>query len=363
MCFGKHTFLEVDEELRLLIPRRTKEEREQLKANIAEAGEIRDPVMVWGHIVVDGMGRVEVARELDLPFNIKRLEFRDNNHCKGWMLANQLGRRNLTEQAVRLMRGELYNLQKDEHGGERKSKCQPGILIDDDAKRPKTSGNSSRCQPGILIDDGNTAMRLAASFGTGTRTINRDGKLAEAVAKLEPHVAKAVVNEDVKASRAAVAQLSRKSPAEQKEIVAKVQSGEAKTVQEAMKPKPPGKPDTSPVVDSLKGTVDESLAAVFTFAAEWSKLKSALSTAKGALAKIVASDSACWLDGQECERHIAQARALLSFAMPYTECCKCRRKPEKSCAHCKGRGWLTKANFAACASDADKGWLDSRAKA
>jgi len=78
-------------------------------------------------------------------------------------------------------------------------------------------------------------MRLAASFGTGARTIYRDGKLAEAVEKLDPTVAKAVVNEDVKASRAAVAQLSRKSPAEQKEIVAKVQSGEAKTVQEAMK--------------------------------------------------------------------------------------------------------------------------------
>lgn len=220
MCFGKHPFIEIDEELRRLIPARSKEEDEQLEANILAEGEIREAVVLWGNIVIDGMGRLKVARKHDLPFRIVRKEFRDNAECKAWMYSNQLGRRNLTDKQIAVMRGDLYNIQKDDKGGDRKSKVQNEPLIAQDA----------------------TAQQLAKTFGTGASTIKRDGELAESVAKLAPDVATAVVDHKVKANRAAVAELATKTPAQQRKVVAAVQSGKAKSVQEVLKPKQNGKP-------------------------------------------------------------------------------------------------------------------------
>lgn len=238
MCFGTHEFLEVDEELRLLIPKRSKEERDQLEANILADGEIRDPIIVWDRIVIDGMGRFEIARKHKLPFHIKRKEFSNNAECKAWMYRNQLGRRNLTETSIRLMRGDLYNITKDEHGGDRKSKDQPDTLI---AQEP-------------------TAMELAKSFGTGSATIKRDGKLAESVKNMPEEVAHAVVNHEVKADRKDIEELAAKPPAEQKKIVKKVKSGKARSVKEALHPAP--EPEAEHWLDPLQEPYEKAVKSI-----------------------------------------------------------------------------------------------------
>jgi hypothetical protein len=213
MCFGNHPFIEVDEELRLLIPRPTKEEIAQLEANIVADGEIKEPVTVWGNVLVDGYTRLEIARRLKMPFHLKRREFRDNDEAKAWMLRNQLGRRNLAPDQMSLIRAELYRLAKDDHGGDRKS-----------------SGKSYHLKE-------KACETVAKETGVSEKTVRNDAKYADAVKKLTPEVREAVVNHDVKANRKAVKELAEKPPEEQKAVVAKVKAGEAKTVQEAIKPK------------------------------------------------------------------------------------------------------------------------------
>ena len=85
-----------------------------------------------------------------------------------------------------------------------------------------------------------------------------------------------------------------------------------------------------------------------------------ISNAKKVITEFGDDLAAGYLDRDEFNRLLDQARANLAFAMPHTECCKCRRKPVKACVHCKGYGWITKKQYTGCATDEDKSWLEAR---
>lgn len=114
----------IDPEFESLIPPLSAEEYTQLKENILDAGEVRDPIVIWqdpqqwvnvpeskrkppeeyDYIVLDGHNRWRIIQELktehpdvDICWNYK-LEWHDvgtRNEAKAWMIRNQLGRRNL----------------------------------------------------------------------------------------------------------------------------------------------------------------------------------------------------------------------------------------------------------------------------
>ena len=66
---------------------------------------IRDPLVTWNGILVDGHNRYRIAQEYDIDFVTVEKEFADMNAVKEWMVNNQLGRRNLPE----FVRGELLS--------------------------------------------------------------------------------------------------------------------------------------------------------------------------------------------------------------------------------------------------------------
>ena len=78
-----------------LIPPLTDEEYKQLEANILSDG-IREPIMVWGDIIIDGHNRYEIAQRHNLPFETKNKDFADETQAKLWIINNQFGRRNLS---------------------------------------------------------------------------------------------------------------------------------------------------------------------------------------------------------------------------------------------------------------------------
>ena len=87
----------IDPEFKALIPALSAQEREQLEANIARDG-CRDPLVLWGEVLIDGHNRYEICTRLDLPYSttqVAGVESRDD--AKLWVLKNQLGRRNLTD--------------------------------------------------------------------------------------------------------------------------------------------------------------------------------------------------------------------------------------------------------------------------
>jgi DNA modification methylase len=96
--------LEVNEEFKKLIPPLSKEEYEQLETNCLNEG-IREAILTWNGVIIDGHNRYEIAKRWSLDFQTKSKNFKDEEDVKLWMIDNQNGRRNLTD-------GWKYKLQQ-----------------------------------------------------------------------------------------------------------------------------------------------------------------------------------------------------------------------------------------------------------
>ena len=97
--------MQILQELESLIPPLSNEEFKQLERNILEEG-IRDPLVTWNGILIDGHNRYRIAKEHDMNYETLEKEFENLNDVKIWMVNNQLGRRNLQD----FVRGELFSV-------------------------------------------------------------------------------------------------------------------------------------------------------------------------------------------------------------------------------------------------------------
>ena len=154
--------MEIDNEFRNYIRPLSNEEFKKLEASILSEG-IRDPLVVWQGILLDGYHRYKIAQEHGLEYKTVDVELPDRCAAKEWILVNQLGRRNLTEQEASYYRGKLYSARKQSHGGDRKSSCQNVNLI-------------------------GTAEELGSQYGVSERTIIRDEQFSKAVDKVADEI-------------------------------------------------------------------------------------------------------------------------------------------------------------------------------
>jgi site-specific DNA-methyltransferase (adenine-specific) len=97
--------IQIKEEFRKLIPALTAEELNQLEANILKDG-IRDPLILWNDILIDGHNRYSIAMKHEIKFECIDMAFDSEDNVKIWMAQNQLGRRNLADYVM----GELYDI-------------------------------------------------------------------------------------------------------------------------------------------------------------------------------------------------------------------------------------------------------------
>jgi hypothetical protein len=84
----------IDPEFKALIPPLAPDELSQLEANILRDG-CRDPLVLWGDILIDGHNRHEICTRHGLPFETVEMAFDDRSHAIEWVIRNQFGRRNL----------------------------------------------------------------------------------------------------------------------------------------------------------------------------------------------------------------------------------------------------------------------------
>lgn len=214
-----HT-LHVSKRLKNLLPSLAKEEREQLTANIEADGRVTDPILYWHdgkqEVVVDGMHRYPIARRLGIPYQTERIAIGDTyEDVELWILNRQLGRRNLlSPQAIRKIRGELYNRLKGQQGGDHTSTKAKGQNVP------------------LLV---NAAEKIGEKAGVNPKTIIRDGARVAALAKCIAPIQKGINSGKIKATDAEVKTLSKLAPLNQNNIAKDLRGGVAKTVTEAMK--------------------------------------------------------------------------------------------------------------------------------
>jgi len=146
--------MKILQELESLIPPLSNEEFKQLERNILEEG-IREPLITWNGILIDGHNRYRIAQEHDINYETLEKDFENLNDVKIWMVNNQLGRRNLQD----FVRGELYSVIEE--------------IIREKAKESKSEKVSYYRQKGevlSIIDNtsSNTQKIIAEKLGWST---------------------------------------------------------------------------------------------------------------------------------------------------------------------------------------------------
>jgi N6-adenosine-specific RNA methylase IME4 len=221
--------VEIDNEFRNYIRPLSSEEYDKLEASILSEG-IRDPLVIWQGILLDGYHRYKIAQEHGLEYKTVEVELPDRDAAKEWILVNQLGRRNLTEQEASYYRGKLYSAKKQHQYIHPKSVEQNVLRLD-------------------------TAEELGKQYGVSHMTIKRDEQFSQAVDKVANEVGtearNAILSGQAKVPKERVEQLIEIKH-EAPELIEPILSGEI-TISKAMREIQRNKNESKPKPELPKG--------------------------------------------------------------------------------------------------------------
>jgi hypothetical protein len=200
--------IKIDPEFKSLLAPLSPEEYNQLQANI-EADGCREPLVIWKgeDILVDGHNRLEICNELGVTFKTREQPFPSREAAFNWIIAQQLGRRNLKPEQVAYLRGKRYRGEKKTVGGDRKSGAENQHM--------------------------KTCERLAEEYGVGKSTIQENGKFSEAVdaiaTALGEETKQAILSGEIKRPRKIIQEAAE---------MAETQPERARKILETAKPQP-----------------------------------------------------------------------------------------------------------------------------
>jgi hypothetical protein len=221
----------IDEELRLLIPPLSKEEYGQLEENILKWGCL-DPLKVWSVpdtddvVLLDGHNRFTICSEHNVSYVTESVPLIDRAAAIDWMIANQLGRRNLGAKQISYLRGRQHQSKKQRLANPEGVGGKLGKIA-----IPQNEGQQSD----------NTAARIAKQYGASKVPIKREVDYAKAInailAVAASEVLRQLLGDGSKFTKLAtmkLAELVQEEPEVLMEIMSEVQQAPNKTAASAV---------------------------------------------------------------------------------------------------------------------------------
>ena len=157
----------IDEEFKRLLPPLDKHTYTMLEDSILQNG-CMHPLVLWNDILIDGHNRYEILTKHGLDFDTISMEFDSRDEVLIWIISTQVSRRNLTPMQLAYFRGLHFNADKRLVTNE-SGKNQFGEVVRQNDGQPKGSS---------------TAKRLAEQYNVSSRTIERDARIAVALAAI-----------------------------------------------------------------------------------------------------------------------------------------------------------------------------------
>ena len=169
--------LRIDPDFQSLCPPLTEEEYALLQASLLDEG-CRQALDVWfpspetSPFLLDGHNRYKICLEHEISFDIAPVTVvTTREEAWNWIIARQLGRRNITELQKSYLWGKRFNLEKNAQG----------------APEENTNAEKQTCKNFTFVLDTedsteeDTAQRLADERGVDRRTIYNDAEYAAAL--------------------------------------------------------------------------------------------------------------------------------------------------------------------------------------
>lgn len=167
--------LKIDKTFKNLIPPLSAKEYSQLEKNLLSEG-CREAICVWNDTIIDGHNRYELCLKHELPFKTQNIILHSRNEAIAWICANQIGRRNITEETRRYLIGKRYEIEKtigspnqngiNQHS--QKKEVRPTLWVE-------PTLNTSNCK---------TAKILGAEYKLSHATIEKYGAYSRAIDEL-----------------------------------------------------------------------------------------------------------------------------------------------------------------------------------
>lgn len=196
--------LQIDQEFKELIPPLSKEEFNLLEENILKFGCI-DPICTWNNTIIDGHNRYSICTKHNLKFNIQAFNFELREEAKDWICANQLGRRNISDETRKYLIGKRYEMEKillNNPGG----KNQYSKIYKENEEIKEERDRNHRPV---------TAIKLGKEYNVSTRTVLTYANYSKAIDKLnteEPDLTQRILNGEIKVPQNQVIRISKLSP-------------------------------------------------------------------------------------------------------------------------------------------------------
>lgn len=199
----------IDKEFQSICPAHTPDERARLENSLLAEGQ-RDPILTWRGLIIDGYTRLEILQSLGI-------EPRFAEHPGGidsredaiqWIVNNQLGRRNLTDEQKRWLRGNRYLSEKN----------RPGAPPNN-----KNAAKKQLPQDEEVVSGGKPlATKIGKEYGVAHATMSRDALFAKQVREIDekvPGAKEKILAGDLKLNRKNIAQLAELPAKEIKKVL------------------------------------------------------------------------------------------------------------------------------------------------
>lgn len=196
--------LEIDPLFRDLIPPLSKDEFRRLESNIMTEG-CRDPLVIWRGYIIDGHNRYEICMRQGIPFHVVEKDFDSREEVFSWICANQLGRRNISEETRKYLIGKRFeaekilNTRKNSSGWNQYSPDTPNPEVTEHSGGPNTMRNR-------------TAVRLGTEYHLSHGTVEKYGTYSKAIDRIQlkaPSVVPRILSGQYKISHSNVVALSK----------------------------------------------------------------------------------------------------------------------------------------------------------
>jgi N6-adenosine-specific RNA methylase IME4 len=173
--------MKILQELESLIPPLSNEEFKQLERNILEEG-IREPLITWNGILIDGHNRYRIAQEHDINYETLEKEFENIFLVKVWMIYNQFGRRNLSNywrSVLALELEDVFKVKAKEIKAEKISEFRKTGEISQISDKPDTKKDLAKIAnvshdtiAKVKKIQANATPEVKEKLNTGTMSIN-----------------------------------------------------------------------------------------------------------------------------------------------------------------------------------------------
>ena len=207
--------LKIDPELKELIRPLTKKEFSQLEDNLLTDGCI-DPIITWNGFIIDGHNRYEICCRHNISLQVLEKEFPSKDAVIAWMCANQLGRRNLSEETRKYLIGLQYEAEKKQN-----KNMQGWNQYQSDPEQDEEENAESKAISGHV-----TAQRIASENHVSYATVQKYAAFSRAIARLkevEPEIVPKILSGKYKIAHKYVVQLAALPPEEIKKVNRRLQ--------------------------------------------------------------------------------------------------------------------------------------------